>query len=271
MKTKIRCCLASLFLFLLCSGAAPVTQDPGQLNIPQGWALESWTADPKVLTAAPKPPKISFQNGKFSLSGGVNGMIGKYSAKRNGRLILEGSGMTEMAGNPAAMKAEEVFMQLLNGVTHWRVKDKTLILSNGTPNLEMRFHAREPAKAKPLTETEWSLDGFERTGLEKGKSGTVQDTSLVTGTTITLTIGADGRTSGSAGVNRYFGKAEFGEADQITFGPMASTRRGGPPKAMAQEQAYLRQLKDVSSWTVNGNRLILTQKNGSFALRFDAK
>lgn len=271
MKTKIRYYLAPLFLFFACSGAAPIAQDQTQLSAPQGWTLESWTADPKVLTAAPKPPGISFQNGKFSMSGGVNSMTGKYSAKRDGRLILKGSGMTEMAGAPAAMKAEEVFTQLLNSVTHWRVQEKTLVLSNGTPDLEMRFHVREAAKAKPLAGTEWSLVGFEKTELEKGKNQAAQDTSLVTGTTITLTIGADGRASGSAGVNRYFGKADLGEANQITFGPMASTRRGGPPKAMAQERAYLQQLKDVSSWSANGNRLVLTGKNGSFALRFDAQ
>ena len=31
------------------------------------------------------------------------------------------------------------------------------------------------------------------------------------------------------------------------------------------------ELKDVSSWAVTGNRLVLTGKDGSFALRFDAK
>ena len=266
MKAKIRYCLALLFLFFACSGAAPVAQDPPQLSIPQGWTLQSWTADPEVLTAAPKPPGIMFQNGKFSMSGGVNGMTGKYSAKRDGRLILKGGGMTEMAGSPAAMKAEEVFTQLFSGVTHWRVKGEALVLSNGTPELELRFQVRAPVKAKPLTGTEWSLKGFEK----RGKKAT-SDTALVAGTAITLTIGADGRASGSAGVNRYFGKATPGEGGQITFGPMASTRRGGPPEAMAQERAYLQQLGDVSKWSVNDNSLILTGKDGSFALRFDAE
>ena len=55
MKAKIRYCLALLFLFFACSGAAPVAQDPPQLSIPQGWTLQSWTADPEVLTAVPKP------------------------------------------------------------------------------------------------------------------------------------------------------------------------------------------------------------------------
>ena len=110
-------------------------------------------------------------------------MTGKYSAKRDGRLILKGGGMTEMAGDPAAMKAEEVFMKLFSGVTHWRVKGKALVLSNGTPELELRFQVRAPVKAKPLTGTVWSLEGFE----ERGKKAT-SDTALVAGTTITLSI-----------------------------------------------------------------------------------
>ena len=266
MKAKIRYCLALLFLFFACSGAAPIAQDPPQLSIPQGWTLQSWTADPETLTRTSKRPGISFKDGKFSMSGGVNGMTGKYSAKRDGRLILKGGGMTEMAGDPAAMKAEEVFTQLFSGVTHWRVKGKALVLSNGTPELELRFQVRAPVKAKPLTGTEWSLDGFE----ERGKKAT-SDTALVAGTTITLTIGADGRASGSAGVNRYFGKAEVGQDDRITFGRMASTRRGGPPEAMAQERTYLKQLSEASNWAVDGDRLVLSGKDGSFALRYSAR
>ena len=266
MKAKIRYSLALLLLFFACSGAAPVAQDPPHLSIPQGWTLQSWTADPEVLTAAPKPPGISFKDGKFSMSGGVNRMTGKYSAKRDGRLILKGGGMTEMAGDPAAMKAEEVFTQLFSGVTHWRVKGEALVLSNGTPELELRFQIREPVKAKPLTGTEWSLEGFEK----RGKKAT-SDTALVAGTTITLSIGADGRATGSAGVNRYFGKAEVGQDDRITFGRMASTRRGGPPEAMAQERTYLKQLSEVSNWAVDGDRLVLTGKDGSFALRYSAR
>ena len=266
MKAKIRYCLALLFLFFACSGAAPVAQDPPQLSIPQGWTLQSWTADPEVLTAVPKPPGIAFKDGKFSMSGGVNRMTGKYSAKRDGRLILKGGGMTEMAGDPAAMKAEEVFMQLFSGVTHWRVKGKALVLSNGTPELELRFQVRAPVKAKPLTGTVWSLEGFE----ERGKKA-ASDTALVAGTKISLTIGADGRASGSAGVNRYFGKAEVGQDDRITFGRMASTRRGGPPEAMAQERTYLKQLSEVSNWAIDGDRLVLTGKDGSFALRYSAR
>ena len=266
MKTKVPCYAATVSMLIASSSAAPVAQDPAQLTSPTGWILVSWTADPGILSRTKKRPGISFQDGKFSMSGGVNAMTGKYSAKRNGRLILEGEGMTEMAGDPATMEAEEVFTKLFIGVTHWRLDDKGLVLSNGTSGSELRFKDRPPQKAKPLTGTEWSLEGFE----SRGKTA-ISDTALVGGTKITLSIGAEGRVSGSAGVNRYFGKGNSGPDGRIAFGPMASTRRGGPPEAMAQERSYLKQLSEVSTWAISADRLVLTGKDGSFALRFRAK
>ena len=279
MKTKVHCYLAvCLGLAAACSSGTPVPQedapmpnpgneDPRQLSF-QGdwWTLESWTADPEILTATRRRPSISFGKGKFHASPGVNSMSGKYSAKQDGRIVINGGAITEMAGDPATMDAEEMFLTLLGRVTHWKLQKKTLVLSNGTPDMEMRFGPPEPVKALPLPGTEWRLEGFEKTG---GQA--VSFTSLVTGTAITLSIGADGRATGSAGINRYFGKAAIGEGDTITFGPMASTRRGGPPKAMAQERAYLKQLQTASRWKVHGNSLVLTGNDNSFALVYEAK
>ena len=40
---------------------------------------------------------------------------------------------------------------------------------------------------------------------------------------------------------------------------------------MAQERTYLKQLSEVSNWAVDGDRLVLTGKDGSFALRYSAR
>jgi heat shock protein HslJ len=171
-----------------------------------------------------------------------------------------------MGGPPAAMKVEATFTELLAKVTRWKVDDKTLVLSDGTADMEMRFKIPAAGKASPLTGTEWTLQGFEKT---EGEA--VSFTTPVEGTTITLSIAADGPASGSAGVNRYFGKVEPGKAGKITFGRMVSTHRGGPPKAMAQERDYLKQLAAVASWRVTGKRLVLTDADRSFALIYESK
>jgi heat shock protein HslJ len=63
----------------------------------------------------------------------------------------------------------------------------------------------------------------------------------------------------------------LGEGNRIQFGRIGSTRRAGPPEAMAQEAKYLKQLEQVSSWTVKGNQLVLTNANQSFSLIFATK
>ena len=141
-----------------------------------------------------------------------------------------------------------------------------MVLSDGAADLELRF--KEPAAGKDpaLVGTTWTLKGIEVT---EGEA--VSFTPPVAGTTITLAIGADGRVSGSAGVNRYFGQAEAGKDDKITFGPMGSTRMGGPPEAMKQEQNFLKKLQAVTSWAMEDQHLRLTDAEESFVLIFEVK
>ena len=253
-------------MLIACSGAAPALQDPDQLASQKTWVLASWTADSEILTKAKSRPAISFLEGKYLASPGINTMKGTYTARRDGSIVIPAGALTEMAGDPSTMEAEALFVKLLGRVTRWKVTNKVLILSDRATRLEMRFEVPKPVKALPLVGTEWALEGF-----EERKNEAASDTALVAGTTISLSIGADGRATGSAGVNRYFGKAEVGQDDRITFGRMASTRRGGPPEAMAQERRYLKQLSLVSSWAIAGNSLILTSEDGSSALRFVAR
>ena len=54
----------------------------------------------------------------------------------------------------------------------------------------------------------------------------------------TIEIATDGSVAGSGCVNRYSGKATI-DRDQISFGPLAVTRRAGPPAMMDQESRFL--------------------------------
>ena len=72
----------------------------------------------------------------------------------------------------------------------------------------------------------------------------------------TLLIGADGRASGFAGVNRYFAEASIGNTitavTPYRFGPVGATRMAGPPERMALEQAYTAMLGSVRFAVVTG-------------------
>ncbi len=59
-----------------------------------------------------------------------------------------------------------------------------------------------------------------------------------------MIFGAGGKVAGNTGVNRFSGTAEM-NGDNTSFGPLATTRRAGPPALMAQESQFLKAMSDV--------------------------
>lgn len=61
---------------------------------------------------------------------------------------------------------------------------------------------------------------------------------VLPGFDVTMEFGHDGRVSGSTGVNQY--TASYTVAGgSVMFGPLAMTRRDGPPEAVAQERVVV--------------------------------
>ncbi|MCR9295524.1 MAG: META domain-containing protein [bacterium] len=84
----------------------------------------------------------------------------------------------------------------------------------------------------------------------------------------TLELAADGSLSGSTSVNRYSGKATI-EAARIQIGPLASTRRAGPPALMEQERRFLQALEKTASYAFTENGMLqLLDSNGQVLARF---
>lgn len=82
----------------------------------------------------------------------------------------------------------------------------------------------------------------------------------------TLTLGADGKVSGTGGCNRYMGTATV-KGDAITFGPMAGTRMACTPAVMDQENKFHAALETVRSWRVAQGKLFLRDESGNVVLR----
>jgi heat shock protein HslJ/phosphoglycolate phosphatase-like HAD superfamily hydrolase len=84
----------------------------------------------------------------------------------------------------------------------------------------------------------------------------------------TLEIGKDGSVSGSTAVNRYSGKAKI-EGQKIEFGPLATTRRAGPPALMDQESKFTKALEKVARFRIEDSGLLyLMDETGKDILRF---
>src|SRR5436190_23221426 len=69
-----------------------------------------------------------------------------------------------------------------------------------------------------------------------------------------LTFGADGRLSGSTGVNRIIGGYQLGDG-VIDFGQLATTLMAGPREAMAVERRVLMVLQGRRPYRLDGGGL----------------
>lgn len=71
-----------------------------------------------------------------------------------------------------------------------------------------------------------------------------------------ITFGADGRVTGRATVNRFFGPYAI-DGDTLTFGPLAGTLMAGPPEPMDQEQRLHRALsRPLTVASADGGRRV---------------
>ncbi len=77
------------------------------------------------------------------------------------------------------------------------------------------------------------------------------------------------RATGYSGVNSFSGAFESGPAS-LKFGPLAATRRAGPPPAMAFEAALFKALEATRSYRISGETLELLDAEGSTRARLEA-
>jgi len=69
-----------------------------------------------------------------------------------------------------------------------------------------------------------------------------------------LSFGADGRLTGTTGVNRLMGQFEVRDG-LLVVGDAATTRMAGPPEAMEQEQRLIELLGTEQAFVITGDRL----------------
>lgn len=77
------------------------------------------------------------------------------------------------------------------------------------------------------------------------------------------------RATGYSGVNSFSGSFETGAAS-LTFGPIAATRRAGPPAAMTFEAAFFKALEATRSYRISGETLELLDAGGGVLARLEA-
>ncbi len=82
-----------------------------------------------------------------------------------------------------------------------------------------------------------------------------------------LAIADDGKASGHAGCNGYFGSVIL-DGEAMSFGNLGSTRMACPEPAMGQEDRFLRALDSTRGYLVEDERLLLLDGSGATVVRF---
>ena len=78
---------------------------------------------------------------------------------------------------------------------------------------------------------------------------------------ITFEFDTEGNIAGDASCNRFGGSCQI-EGDKIKVGRLRSTRRACEPDVMEQEYKFLALLGAAATWSLDGDKLVLTTPDG---------
>jgi heat shock protein HslJ len=227
------------------------------------WTLASLAGEDGTLTAVLDGTTVT---AIFDADGNVGGSAGcnHYSAPYTvdgADLTIEPAIRTEMYCNEpeGLMDQEDRYLALLTEVASYRMEDGLLTLmdSDGVDLLVFERAAQTPDL--PLVGTDWVLEAY--------STGGDAISSVVAGTTVTANF-ADGNVTGNAGCNHYGGQYSLNGADLTVSSLFSPLMYCETPGVMEQEAAFMGHLGNVSSYRTEGDRLILTDAEGTDILFF---
>jgi len=198
---------------------------------------------------------LRFDGGRASGSDGCNRFTTPYT--RNGSQLQFGAkaAATLMACPAEVMQVANAVGALLAETRSYRVENDTLTMlgADGKPL------ARLKELANRLAGTSWQV-----TGVNNGRQAV---TGVLSGTSLTLAFGNDGKLSGSAGCNN-FNASYRADGDTLKIDAPAATRMmcAQPEGRMAQEAQFLAALASSATARREGDRLELRTAGGALAV-----
>ncbi len=246
-----------------CMGSTTTPEAPAALP-GTSWTLDSYLAENGTMipVLAGTTVTATFSpDGNFGGNAGCNSYGAGYTVDA-ASLTIEPAIRTEMYCNEpeGLMDQEDRYLALLTDVASYRIENDRLILVDGEGNDLLVFEKAAPMPDLPLVGTKWVLDSY--------STGGDAISSVIAGTTVTVTFGPDGNVGGNAGCNHYGGDYTL-DGENLSVSSLFSTLMYcETPGVMDQESAYLAHLANVSSYRVAGDRLILMDAAGTETLFF---
>lgn len=219
------------------------------------WRLIDYAGAEGVRTAPSNRIAIRFTDGGMSGTGGCNRIGAKYTI--TGAQLTIGvttSSMRACVGD--ANVHERAFLALLASVNAYSLADGRLTLRSSTGDALLAF---EPEVEKSIFGRAWTVQNY--------NNGRGAVTTVLRGSSPTMTLAEDGSVTGNAGCNTF--RSTYTVSDtSLTITPAAATRKmcGEPAGIMQQESAFLAALSQVTSYHAEDNTLLLRGADGAILL-----
>ena len=225
------------------------------------WRLTQVVRADGQLHAVPNSVEATaiFANGLVSGSGGCNRYTTSYTVA-DGKLTIGMAASTMMACPEPQTAVEQPFMAALAATMAYQIENGQLSLLDAGGRTIATFKVWQPVALKGVT--------WRATVYNNGRNAAV---SLIDGSEITATFGADGVLSGSAGCNHYRA-AYVTQGSSITIQAPAATRKtcSSPDGVMRQESEYLKALPTAATYAIQGRKLELRTVEGALVALFQA-
>ncbi len=209
---------------------------------------------------------IEFSSGQVTGNATCNLYNGTYT-QADDSLTIALAARTAMACEDALMAQEDAYLAALTQAASQRTTGNKLDILNAEGAVILSFIAEAPpapTEAAPApAETSTALTGTEWQVIEynNGRDGLV---SVMAGTTITVTFGADGHMGGTAGCNG-FGAPYTLDGAKLTIDSLFSTMMfcTEPEGSLDPEADFLAALAKTAAYTIEDDRLLLTAADSS--------
>ncbi len=244
--------MATAFALAACTVGPMATNVTESLPGGTGWLLESLNGAPPVPDT---PVTLNFDADSFYGNDGCNQYRGSYQVNGDRITINDSIASTMMACPEPIMQQAMAYYEALKQAASFKIAGQQLTLLNGNGEVVATFVAQNRA----LSGTTWTVTGY-----NNGKQAVV---SVLSGSTLTIIFGEDGRLSGSAGCNTYMTSYEVSD-QSLRIGQIASTRMlcNEPDGVMEQETQFLQALGTAVTYRIDGERLELRTSDGALAV-----
>ncbi len=260
---------AALFIVvvaaIVAAGCTAGTSTPGTAagftGVP--WLLDSYLDGNGTLVPVLPGTEITARfgdDGKIAGLAGCNQYGGDYHLNGTALSFSTLSQTLKFCEEPGGIMEQEArFMELLGSAAGLQVENDRLLITDAAGATTLVFTKETSAT---LAGTSWTLVDL------VGEGGAM--IPVESATTVTAVFGGDGRMTGNAGCNSY-GADYIADSANLTVGSVFRTAMYcmDPPGVMGQEERYIGHLANVTSYRVEGGRLIFADANGTDILAFE--